>query len=139
AQAMLDTEFVGAGTGEQTRSRMRELLEIQHSFYDEAEQLRQRYESGDISRTLYEGETTVLKQALEKRLRMQQDYYRRLDAQNGDWMSGAGDALADYATAAADNATLAKNAMSSMTGTTESSVSGMLDDIIRGTENAGDA
>ncbi|HBA8710421.1 TPA: phage tail tape measure protein, partial [Escherichia coli] len=139
AQAMLDTEFVGAGEGEQLRSRIRELLDIQRSYYDQLETLRQRQESGDITRTLYEGETAVLKAELEKRLRMQQDYYRRLDAQNGDWMSGAGDALADYATAAADNATLAKNAMSSMTGTTESSVSGMLDDIIRGTENAGDA
>lgn len=139
AQAMLDTAFVGAGAGEQIRSRMRELLEIQHSFYGEAEQLRQRYESGDISRTLYEGETAVLKQALEKRLQMQQDYYRRLDVQNGDWLSGAGDALADYATAAADNAALAKSAVTSITGTTESSVSGMLDDIIRGTESAGDA
>ncbi|HBA8925372.1 TPA: phage tail tape measure protein, partial [Escherichia coli] len=139
AQAMLDTEFVGAGTGEQTRSRMRELLEIQHSFYDEAEQLRQRYESGDITRTLYEGETTVLKQEFEKRLRMQQDYYRRLDALNGDWLSGAGDALNDYVTEAGNSAAQAKNAVTSVLDTTESSVQGMLDDIIRGTENAGDA
>lgn len=139
AQAMLDTEFVGAGTGEQTRSRMRELLEIRRSYYDQMESLRQRQESGDISRTLYEGETAVLKAELEKRLRMQQDYYRQLDALNDDWLSGAGDALNDYVTEADNNAAMAKSAVTSVLGTTENSVSGMLDDIIRGTKSAGDA
>ncbi|EOB4760606.1 phage tail tape measure protein [Escherichia coli] len=139
AQAMLDTEFVGAGEGEQLRSRIRELLDIQRSYYDQLETLRQRQESGDITRTLYEGETTVLKQEFEKRLRMQQDYYRRLDALNGDWLSGAGDALNDYVTEAGNSAAQAKNAVTSVLDTTESSVQGMLDDIIRGTENAGDA
>lgn len=139
AQAMLDTEFVGAGTGEQTRSRMRELLEIRRSYYDQMESLRQRQESGDISRTLYEGETAVLKAELEKRLRMQQDYYRQLDALNDDWLSGAGDALKDYVTEADNNAAMAKSAVTSVLGTTENSVSGMLDDIIRGTKSAGDA
>lgn len=139
AQAMLDTEFVGAGTGEQTRSRMRELLEIRRSYYDQMESLRQRQESGDISRTLYEGETAVLKAGLEKRLRMQQDYYRQLDALNDDWLSGAGDALKDYVTEADNNAAMAKSAVTSVLGTTENSVSGMLDDIIRGTKSAGDA
>ena len=139
AQAMLDTEFVGAGTGEQTRSRMRELLEIRRSYYDQMESLRQRQESGDISRTLYEGETAVLKAELEKRLRMQQDYYRQLDALNDDWLSGAGDALKDYVTEADNNAAMAKSAVTSVLGTTENSVSAMLDDIIRGTKSAGDA
>ncbi|EJT6039794.1 phage tail tape measure protein [Escherichia coli] len=139
AQDMLDTEFVGAGEGEQLRSRIRELLDIQRSYYDQLETLRQRQESGDITRTLYEGETTVLKQEFEKRLRMQQDYYRRLDALNGDWLSGAGDALNDYVTEAGNSAAQAKNAVTSVLDTTESSVQGMLDDIIRGTENAGDA
>ncbi|EFG8528685.1 phage tail tape measure protein, partial [Escherichia coli] len=123
AQAMLDTEFVGAGTGEQTRSRMRELLEIRRSYYDQMESLRQRQESGDISRTLYEGETAVLKAELEKRLRMQQDYYRQLDALNDDWLSGAGDALKDYVTEADNNAAMAKSAVTSVLGTTENSVS----------------
>lgn len=139
AQAMLDTEFVGAGTGEQTRSRMRELLEIRRSYYDQMESLRQRQESGDISRTLYDGETAVLKAELEKRLRMQQDYYRQLDALNDYWLSGAGDALKDYVTEADNNAAMAKSAVTSVLGTTENSVSGMLDDIIRGTKSAGDA
>lgn len=139
AQAMLNTEFVGAGTGEQTRSRMRELLEIRRSYYDQMESLRQRQESGDISLTLYEGETAVLKAELEKRLMMQQDYYRQLDALNDDWLSGAVDALKDYVTEADNNAAMAKSAVTSVLGTTENSVSGMLDDIIRGTESAGDA
>ncbi|MVW25241.1 phage tail tape measure protein [Escherichia coli] len=139
AQDMLDTELVGAGTGEQTRSRMRELLEIRRSYYDQMESLRQRQESGDISRTLYEGETAVLKAELEKRLRMQQDYYRQLDALNDDWLSGAGDALKDYVTEADNNAAMAKSSVTSVLGTTENSVSAMLDDIIRGTKSAGDA
>ncbi|EMS5549948.1 phage tail tape measure protein, partial [Escherichia coli] len=139
AQDMLDTEFVGAGEGEQLRSRIRELLDIQRSYYDQLETLRQRQESGDITRTLYEGETAVLKQEFEKRLRMQQDYYRRLDALNDDWLSGAGDALKDYVTEADNNAAMAKSAVTSVLGTTENSVSAMLDDIIRGTKSAGDA
>ncbi len=136
---MLETDFVGAGAGEQTRQRMRELLELERQYQRDAEQLRQRYEDKSITQAQYEAETTVLREELEKRLQLKKAYYEKSDALADDWLNGARDALADYATAAADNAALAREAVNSVLNTTESSVAGALDDIIRGTESAGDA
>ncbi|HEM0196202.1 TPA: hypothetical protein U0S31_004926, partial [Escherichia coli] len=105
----------------------------------DAEQLRQRYEDKSMTQAQYEAETTVLREELEKRLQLKKAYYEKSDALADDWLNGARDALADYATAAADNAALARDAVNSVLNTTESSVEGALDDIIRGTESAGDA
>ncbi|HEM0002524.1 TPA: hypothetical protein U0R95_004970, partial [Escherichia coli] len=92
-----------------------------------------------MTQAQYEAETTVLREELETRLRLKKAYYEKSDALADDWLNGARDALADYATAAADNAALARDAVNSVLNTTESSVEGALDDIIRGTESAGDA
>ncbi len=90
---------------------MKELLDIRRSFLDRQSDLQKQYQSGDISKSLYDQETVALQQALDERLDIQQDYYKKSDAQMGDWQSGIMDALNDYADNSADYYQTAADAM----------------------------
>ncbi|HCM9434374.1 TPA: phage tail tape measure protein, partial [Enterobacter hormaechei subsp. steigerwaltii] len=88
-----DADFIGSGMGDKTRQRMKELLDIQRSFLEKQSDLQKHYQSGDISKSLYDQETAALQQALNDRLEIQEDYYKKSDAKMGDWQSGIMDAL----------------------------------------------
>lgn len=87
-QAANDADFVGAGMGDKTRQRMKELLDIQRGFLERQAELQKQFQSGDISKSLYDQETAALQQALDERLEIQEDYYKKSDDQMGDWQSG---------------------------------------------------
>ncbi|NWP01238.1 hypothetical protein GY973_24425, partial [Escherichia coli] len=56
-----DNDLAGRSLGLKDRSRMRELNNIQQDFeYKQADLLKQ-YQSGDITKSLYESETDALK------------------------------------------------------------------------------
>jgi len=135
----LDADFVGAGMGEKTRSRMKELLSIQRIFISQQQELQKQYQSGDITKSLYDKETQALQDALNERIEIQKDYYKESDEQRDDWSGGISDALADFAERASNVYQLAADAMMSVLEAATDSVSTHLYDVITGAESMGDA
>lgn len=137
-KAANDADFVGAGMGDKTRQRMKDLLDIQRSFLDRQADLQKQYQSGDISKSLYDQETAALQNALNERLEIQEDYYQKSDEQMGDWQSGILDSLNDYADSASDYYQIAADSMTSILGGATTSLSENLEDLITGAEGLGD-
>lgn len=142
AQAALDNardalavEFVGAGEGAQARERARDLLQIEADYQKQRQALFEQYQSGDITESLYKTETQSLQSALDERLRMQEDHYRKLDELRGDWQAGMGDAWADYATKAADANQQAYDAVTGFLDTTTGDVAESIADLVKGNES----
>jgi lambda family phage tail tape measure protein len=135
----LSADIVGAGMGEKSRSRMKELLGIQQDFITQQQDLQKQYQSGDITKSLYDKETQALQDALKERLEIQEDYYKQSDEQRDDWSAGISDALIDFADQSSDYYQQAADAMTSVLGAATDSISDHLYDVISGTESMGDA
>ena len=134
-----DNDLAGRSLGLKDRSRMRELNNIQQDFeYKQADLLKQ-YQSGDITKSLYESETDALKSALEERLQIQENYYHESDGLRNDWESGISSALSDFADSSSDYYQQAVDAMTSILGSATDSISEHLYDVISGTESMGEA
>ncbi|MFW7934178.1 phage tail tape measure protein [Klebsiella pneumoniae] len=134
-----DNDLAGRSLGLKDRSRMRELNNIQQDFeYKQADLLKQ-YQSGDITKSLYESETDALKSSLEERLQIQEDYYHESDGLRNDWESGISSALSDFADSSSDYYQQAADAMTSILGSATDSISENLYDVISGTESMGEA
>lgn len=133
-----DAEFVGAGMGEKARQRMKELLDIQSGFIEKQADLQKQYQSGDISESLYDKETQALQDALNERLEIQEDYYKKSDDQMGDWQSGIFDSLNDYAEKSSDYYQIAADGMTSILGGATSSIADNIADLITKSEDLGD-
>ncbi|EOV5314966.1 phage tail tape measure protein [Klebsiella pneumoniae] len=134
-----DNDLAGRSLGLKDRSRMRELNNIQQDFeYKQADLLKQ-YQSGDITKSLYESETDALKSALEERLQIQEKYYHESDGLRNDWESGISSALSDFADSSTDYYQQAADAMTSILGSATDSISEHLYDVISGTESMGEA
>lgn len=97
-----DNEFVGRYSGSQERNRMQERNSIQQDFEVRQEDLLKQYQSGDISKSLYDAETEALQDALNKRLEIQNDYYKQQDELQSDYSAGLISGFTDQATAAMD-------------------------------------
>lgn len=137
-KAANDAEFVGAGMGEKTRQRMKELLDIQSGFIEKQADLQKQYQSGDISESLYDKETQALQDALNERLEIQEDYYKKSDDQMGDWQSGIFDSLNDYAEKSSDYYQIAADGMTSILGGATSSLAENLEELVTGAQGLGD-
>ncbi|MDS6654350.1 phage tail tape measure protein [Klebsiella pneumoniae] len=134
-----DNDLAGRSLGLKDRSRMRELNNIQQDFeYKQADLLKQ-YQSGDITKSLYESETDALKSALEERLQIQENYYHESDGLRNDWESGISSALSDFADSSSDYYQQTADAMTSILGSATDSISEHLYDVISGTESMGEA
>lgn len=96
ARADLGVDVQGAGIGNKQRERLRERLSIERDYLDQQRELQKQYQSGDISQTVYDRETQALKDAQSERLEVQEDYYKKVDALQADWVTGARDGLADW-------------------------------------------
>ncbi len=139
ARAALAVEFVGAGEGAQARERARDLLQIEADYQTQRQALFEQYQSGDITESLYKAETQSLQAALDERLRMQEDHYRKLDELRGNWQAGMSDAWADYATKAADANQQAYDAVTGFLDTTTGDVAESIADLVKGNESLTDS
>ncbi|WP_058911907.1 phage tail tape measure protein [Entomohabitans teleogrylli] len=137
--AVLNSDFVGAGLGDKARDRMRERLEIERGFLNQQHELQLQYQSGDIEKSLYDKQTAVLQEALNDRLKIQEEYYQQADEQKSDWESGLSDALMNFADNASDYYQQAADALTSVMDSATSSVSSNLYDLVTGAEDLGDA
>ncbi|EML4681827.1 phage tail tape measure protein [Klebsiella pneumoniae] len=97
-----DSEFIGRYSGDRERSRMRERNSIQQEYEGSRDDLLKQYQSGDISKSLYDAETEALQDALNKRLEIQNDYYKQQDELQNDYSAGLISGFATQATAAMD-------------------------------------
>ncbi|BBV96474.1 phage tail tape measure protein [Pseudomonas monteilii] len=102
----LDAQIAGLGSGKKLQERIREDLKIRQDYQKQLAKLQRDYQrivNPTAEQTdLYEKETRALKSALDKRLSMQEDYYRKLDIAQSDWSVGANDAWYDYLDEASD-------------------------------------
>lgn len=83
-----ESEFVGRYSGSRERGRAQELNSIQLDFESQKEDLLKQYQSGDITKSLYDSETSALQDALNQRLEIQKDYYKQQDEMRGDYNAG---------------------------------------------------
>nr|GFC86489.1 hypothetical protein [Tanacetum cinerariifolium] len=94
------TQRVGIGLGQEGRQRLQDDLKIRQDYQKQLEKLDRDYRnltnpsSGQTEN--YNKETQILKDALDQRLRAQQDYYLQLKQYQADWTNGANAALQDY-------------------------------------------
>ncbi|MCM5872508.1 phage tail tape measure protein [Klebsiella pneumoniae] len=97
-----ESEFVGRYSASRERGRAQELNSIQLDFESQKEDLLKQYQSGDITKSLYDSETSALQDALNQRLEIQKDYYKQQDEMRGDYNAGFISGFAEQATAAMD-------------------------------------
>ncbi|MFM8120453.1 phage tail tape measure protein [Klebsiella pneumoniae] len=97
-----ESEFVGRYSASRERGRAQELNSIQLDFESQKEDLLKQYQSGDITKSLYDSETSALQDALNQRLEIQKDYYKQQDEMRGDYNAGFISGVAEQATAAMD-------------------------------------
>ncbi|MCC3720521.1 phage tail tape measure protein [Rouxiella badensis] len=134
-----DANFIGAGMGETSRSRAKELLGIQLDFVKKQQDLQKQYQKGEIEKSFYDKGTDALRSAMDERIEIQKDYYKKSDEQKNDWQSGISDALNDFADKSTDYYQQAADAMTSIMGSASNSISNNLVSVIEGTESMGDA
>ncbi|WP_313434407.1 phage tail tape measure protein [Atlantibacter hermannii] len=137
-KASNDADFVGAGMGNKTRQRMKEMLAIQSEFLDKQAELQNKFQTDKISKSLYDQQTQALQVALNERLEIQEDYYKKSDEQMGDWKNGILDSLNDYADSSSDYYQMAADGMTSILGGATSSLADNLEDLIYSAEDLGD-
>ncbi|WP_414056824.1 phage tail tape measure protein [Pantoea dispersa] len=126
AQSSLGIDVQGAGLGDKARQRMKERLNIEREFLDQQRELQAQYQSGDITKSVYDRETGALSSAMSDRLKIQEDYYKSMDAMQSDWMGGVSDGLANWLDASSDYSTAAAGVVSSSMDSALDNVASML-------------
>ncbi|WP_110877041.1 phage tail tape measure protein [Franconibacter helveticus] len=122
AAASLNADIAGAGMGDKARDRLRERLDIERDFLNQQSDLQKRRQSNEISQDFYDKGTAALNDALQQRMAIQEDHYKKLDALQGDWLAGASNGMANWVDSASDY-------YSQASGLVESSLSGFVDNL----------
>lgn len=138
ARSDLNVETQGSGLGGTQRERLKEMLSIQKEFLDKQRDLQNQYQSGDISKSLYDQETEALQKALDQRLEIQKDFHKSSDEQRDDWSAGISNSLANFVDESSNYYQQAGDAMTSILGGATDSISENLEGLIYGTESLGD-
>lgn len=97
-----DMELAGAAMGEQTRERMRQDLALQQDHNRQMADLQKQLNAGDITQSLYDTETEMLREALAERVLLQEDYYSRVDSLQRQGVTGFISGVATQAEASMD-------------------------------------
>ena len=139
AQDGLDANIAGIGLGDKARARLKEDLAIQKDYARQSAALLEQFNTKRISPDLYAKENAIVQEGLAKRLLMQQDNYNQQDAAQNDWLAGASSAWQNYFDIATDYNQQTQDATAQMLGSTTSSISDQIQDLIKGTTSLGDA
>jgi len=89
AQASNDINTSGFGLGDQEKQRLQDIISIRQDYLSQQRDLDRQRSAGDINQSVYDRETSALNQALQTRIASQQDYYKKIDALQSDWLAGA--------------------------------------------------
>lgn len=97
-----DNQIVGRYSGDRERNRMQERNGIQQDFQSKQDDLLSQYQSGDITKSLYDAETEALQNSLDERLKIQEEYYKKQDELQNDGAAGFMSGLATQIEASMD-------------------------------------
>lgn len=125
-------DFLGAGMGDKARDRMKEMADIRTDFLKQQRELQRDFSKGQISEDLYKKQTEALKTALDERLTIQEDYYKKVDEKQSDWRAGISDSLMNYVDQASDLSSMAASATSEILNNATNSISNNMTDVITG-------
>ena len=125
-------DFLGAGAGDKARDRMKEMADIRTDFLKQQRDLQRDFSRGEISEDLYKQQTEALKTALDERLTIQEDYYKKVDEQQSDWRAGISDSLMNYVDQAADLSSMSASATSEILNNATNSISSNMTDVLTG-------
>lgn len=139
AAAGLDIDLAGAGMGEKYRSRLQEMLQIKQTYNEKLADLNEQYNSGEITKELYDEENEIIQAAMEKRLKIQEGYYERADEAQADWMKGVDEAFQNYVDSAENHYQIAADAITGILGGATSALSDSIYDVFTGTETLSDS
>ncbi|WP_210453665.1 phage tail tape measure protein [Pantoea ananatis] len=126
AQSSLNIDVQGAGLGDKARQRMKERLNIEREYLDQRRELQTQYQSGDITQSVYDRETSAINSAMSDRLKIQEDYYKSMDAMQENWTEGVSDGLANWLDSSSDYSSSAANIVSSSMDSALDNVANML-------------
>ncbi|HAJ7390797.1 TPA: phage tail tape measure protein [Escherichia coli] len=101
-KASLNIDLAGRWLGDEERERMRERLQIEANFLSRQDDLQKQYQSGDITKSLYDRETEALNDSLAERLRIQEEHYQQVDQLRNDGTAGFVSGLATQIEASMD-------------------------------------
>ena len=127
-------DFLGAGMGDKARDRMKEMEDIRADFTQQQNELQRDFSRGQISEDLYKKQTEALKEALDERLEIQKEYYKKTDEQMSTWRGGVTDALLNYADQASDLSSVAASATSEILNNTTSSIASNMTSVLTGAQ-----
>ncbi|MBT0725161.1 phage tail tape measure protein [Rosenbergiella sp. S61] len=130
----LDADFIGAGMGDKTRDRLKQLASIRQDFTNQQFELNKQY-SEDGNKDAYDKESAALKSALEQRLQDQQDYYDNIDKLSDNWQDGVTDGLKNFVDENSNYMQMATNATSDILNGLSSSITDNFTSILNGTES----
>ncbi|WP_312601061.1 phage tail length tape measure family protein [Pseudomonas luteola] len=132
-------QLSGSTLGPEARQRLQAEQKIRQDYQRQLERAARDRTNGSITEDTYRAETEALKQNLDERLAMQQEYYSALDELNGNAAVGAQRAISEYSEQAKN---IADQTQSLVGGTLEKLTAGIsesLTDAITGTESLSDA
>jgi len=89
ARASNNVNTSGFGLGDQEKQRLQDIISIRQDYLQQQQDLDNQRTRGDIDADVYTRETNALQKALQTRISDQQDYYKKLDSLQGDWLNGA--------------------------------------------------
>jgi len=102
----LSNQLAGIGLGKEGEKRLQDDLKIRQDYQKQLTKLTYDYNKivnpTTADKDVYDQETAKVRDALEERLAMQQNYYVSLDRAQTEWMNGANAAFQDYADEAAN-------------------------------------
>ncbi|SPZ07480.1 lambda family phage tail tape measure protein [Pseudomonas luteola] len=132
-------QLAGSTLGPEARQRLQAEQKIRQDYQRQLERAARDRTNGSITEDTYRAETEALKQNLDERLAMQQEYYSALDELNGNAAVGAQRAISEYSEQAKNIADQTQNFVG---GTLENLTTGIADsltDAITHTKDLGDA
>ncbi|MEY0759531.1 phage tail tape measure protein [Providencia stuartii] len=141
AQRAYDMELKGAGMGNLARGRLQEELRLKEEYLKKEEELTKQFndKSTGITQEMYDAETQVIRNELDKRLVMMRVHQAEIDRIRMDWSNGIKEGLINYV----DNArNYSQQAEGFITGSLQNITDGSasaLTDIVTNSKSAFDA
>lgn len=133
-------ELAGAGQGDKYKERLKQFLSIRQDFNAQMRDLQaQQQGANPISDELYKAEKAAAEKSRDDRLKIQEDYYNKLDEAQNNWMDGVTSAWENYADAAQNYTQLASDLTSTELNNASSGLSTFFSDVATGSEDASDA
>lgn len=112
--------IAGFGQGTKARDFSAGITQIEDKYQEQRRQLQNQRAQAELSGTFgpdaqrqFEAQLAIINEFQSKAIESYRSYYGSLDALSKDWQKGASEALANYATEAANSAKLAEQAFGS--------------------------